>query len=69
MERAPWADEHIGFHRGETKVRIDGVTVFLIIMILLTFLGRCILDWIELRDEWWDMLDQDPEDEEDDETK
>ena len=50
-------------------MKIDGVTVFLIIMILLTFLGHCVLDWIELRDEWWDMMDQDPEDEEDDETK
>lgn len=55
------------YFRGKT--RIDGATVFLMIMILLTFLGRCILDWIELRDEWWDMIDEEPEGEEDDKRR
>ena len=50
-------------------MRIDWLTVFLIIMILLAFLGHCILDWIELRDEWWEMFGNEPENEEDDETK
>ena len=44
---------------------IDAVTAILIILILIAFLGHCVLDWIELRDEWWDMMDQDQEDEED----
>ena len=43
----------------------DIVTVILAILILISVLGHCVLDWIELRDEWWDMIDQDQEDEED----
>ena len=43
---------------------IDNVTIVLVILLLLMFLGRCILDWIELRDEWWEWIKY-SEDEED----
>ncbi len=38
-------------------MEIDIATIVLGIMLLVAFLLRCILDWIELRDEWWDMID------------
>lgn len=44
---------------------IDNVTIVLVILLLLTFLGRCILDWIELRDEWFEMHLKDAEEGED----
>lgn len=44
---------------------IDNVTIVLVILLLLVFLGRCILDWIELRDEWFEMHLKDAEEEED----
>ena len=42
---------------------IDNVTIVLVILLLLVFLGRCILDWIELRDWWWEMISYEPEEE------
>ena len=45
---------------------IDNVTIVLVILLLLVFLGRCILDWIELRDEWFEMHLKDAEEGEDD---
>lgn len=45
---------------------IDNVTIGLVILLLLVFLGRCILDWIELRDEWFEMHLKDAEEGEDD---
>ena len=44
---------------------IDNVTMVLVILLLLMFLGRCILDWIELRDEWLEMHLKDAEEGED----
>ena len=41
---------------------IDIATIVLGIMLLVVFLVRCILDWIELRDEWWDMIDTEDDD-------
>ena len=55
--------------KGGVKLGVDIITIVLVILLLIVFLGRCVLDWIELRDEWWDMMDQNPEDEEDDQTK
>lgn len=40
---------------------IDNVTIVLVILLLLVFLGRCILDWIELRDWWWEVITYEPE--------
>ncbi len=42
---------------------IDVVTEILIILLLIIFLRRCVLDWIELRDEWWEMISYEPEEE------
>ena len=39
--------------KGGAKLGIDIVTIALAILLLIAFLGHCILDWIELRDEWW----------------
>lgn len=39
-------------------LRIDVITIVLIILLLMSFLGRCVLDWIELRDEWWEMIEE-----------
>ena len=44
---------------------IDYVTIGLMILLVVAFLGRCILDWIELRDEWFEMHLKDAEEEED----
>ena len=50
-------------------MKIDGATAFLVIMILLTFLGHCVLDWIELRNEWWEMISYEPEEEDGEEKR
>ena len=42
---------------------IDNVTIVLVILLLLMFLGHCVLDWIELRDERWEMISYEPEEE------
>lgn len=44
---------------------IDYVTIGLMILLVVAFLGRCILDWIELRDEWFEMHLKDAEEGED----
>ena len=45
---------------------IDYVTIGLMILLVVAFLGRCILDWIERRDEWFEMHLKDAEEGEDD---
>lgn len=42
-------------------MRVDIITIVLVILLLIVFLGRCVLDWIELRDEWWEMISYEPE--------
>lgn len=46
-------------------MRVDIVTIVLVILLLISFLGRCFLDWIELRDEWFEMHLKDAEEGED----
>ena len=48
---------------------IDAVTAILIILILIAFLGHCVLDWIELRDEFWEMISYEPEEEDGEEKR
>lgn len=43
--------------KGKVELRVGITTIVLVILLLISCLGRCVLDWIELRDEWWDMID------------
>ncbi len=44
-------------------MRVDITTIVVVILLLISCLGRCVLDWIELRDEWWEMISYEPEEE------
>jgi hypothetical protein len=49
--------------KGKVELRVDITTIVLVILLLISCLWRCVLDWIELRDEWWEMISYEPEEE------
>ena len=42
--------------KGGVKLGVDIITIVLAILLLIVFLGRCVLDWIELRNWWWEII-------------
>lgn len=44
---------------------VDIITIVLGILLLIVVLGDCVLDWIEHRDEWFEMHLKDAEEGED----
>ena len=48
---------------------VDIITIVLGILLLIVILGDCVLDWIELRDEWWEMISYEPEEEDGEEKR
>lgn len=45
------------------EMGIDVGTVILAVILIIVFLGRCVVDWIELRDWWWEMIAESDEEE------
>ncbi|MBR4668552.1 MAG: hypothetical protein IKO76_07345 [Butyrivibrio sp.] len=35
---------------------VDIITIVLVILLLIVLLGRCVLDWIEFRNWWWEII-------------
>lgn len=51
--------------KGGVKLVVDIITIVLGILLLIVVLGDCVLDWIEHRDEWFEMHLKDAEEGED----
>ena len=42
--------------KGGIKLGVDIITIVLVILLLIVLLGRCVLDWIEFRNWWWEII-------------
>ena len=42
--------------KGGVKLGVDIITIVLGILLLIVILGDCVLDWIELRNWWWEII-------------
>lgn len=42
--------------KGGIKLGVDIITIVLVILLLIVLLRRCVLDWIEFRNWWWEII-------------
>lgn len=42
--------------KGGVKLVVDIITIVLGILLLIVILGDCVLDWIEFRNWWWEII-------------
>ena len=42
--------------KGGIKLGVDIITIVLVILLLIVFMGRSVLDWIEFRNWWWEII-------------